>query len=197
MIHLLERPLPGAESAQRRGRRAWACLALAALAATGTAPAWAASGPPLRIGFINTQRILQDSALAQRDSAALRAEFEPRNARIKALAQQAATQRKRLQDNTLVMSDDQRLAAQAQLTETLQRLHDAQAAFADDLNARRSADVQSLLNQADAAVDKLARQRHLSVVFQSAVYVNPRIDLTDAVIRAMDASTAPTAQPTR
>ena len=190
MIHLLERHPSLTESPPRGLRRVGVCVALVLAAGCATTPAWAAGDPPLHIGFVDTQRILQESALARRDSAALRQEFAPRNARIKALAQQAAAQRKQLQDGALAMSDDQRIAAQAQLTETLQRLHDAREAFADDLNAKRNADVQSLLDQADAAVARLARQRHLSIVFQNAVYVNPRVDLTAAVIRTMDTSIA-------
>lgn len=170
-------------------RAALSCAVV--LAAAGAAHAAAPTAPNLRIGFVDTQRILQDSALAKRESQQLQQEFEPRSARIKALTQQVAAQRKKLQDGALVMSDDQRIAAQTQLTELSQRLRDAQQAFAEDLDAKRNADVQGLLDKANAVVTALARQRKLDIVFQSAVYVDPRIDMTAAVIQALDAASAP------
>ena len=169
---------------------AWraALLGVAVLAATATAHAADPSAPALRVGFVDTQRILQDSALAKRESQQLQQEFEPRSARIKALAQQVAAQRKSLENDALVMSDDQRIAAQAQLTELSQRLRDEQQAFSEDLDAKRNADVQGLLDKANAVVTALARKRGLDIVFQNAVYVDPRIDLTAAVIQALDAA---------
>ena len=167
-------------------RAALSCVV--ALATAGAAHAAATAAPTLRIGFVDTQRILQDSALAKRESQQLQQEFAPRSAHIKALAQQVEAQRKKLTDDALTMSDDQRIAAQSQLTELSQRLRDAQQAFAEDLDAKRNADVQGLLDKANAVVSALARQRKLDIVFQSAVYVDPRIDMTAAVIQALDAS---------
>ena len=167
-------------------RAALSCAVV--LAAIGAAHAADPATPMLRIGFVDTQRILQDSALAKRESQQLQQEFEPRSAHIKALAQQVAAQRKKLQDDALVMSDDQRIAEQAQLTELSQRLRDAQQSFAEDLDAKRNADVQGLLDKANAVVTALARQRKLDIVFQSAVYVDPRVDMTAAVIQALDAA---------
>ena len=174
---------------------AWraALLGAAVLAATAAAHAADPSAPTLRIGFVDTQRILQDSALAKHETQQLQQEFEPRSERIKALAQQVAAQRKKLETDALVMSDDQRIAAQAQLTELSQRLRDEQQSFSEDLDAKRNADVQGLLDKANAVVTALAHQRGLNIVFQGAVYVNPRIDMTDAVIRALDAANPGTA----
>lgn len=90
------------------------------------------------------------------------------------------------------MSDDQRISAQMQITELSQHLQDAEQSFNEDLDAKRNSDLASLLSKANKIVDEVARRRHLDIVFQNAVYVDPRIDLTSAVIRALDASTAAT-----
>ncbi|MDE2120878.1 MAG: OmpH family outer membrane protein, partial [Betaproteobacteria bacterium] len=57
-------------------------------------------------------------------------------------------------------------------------------------NAQRNADVSSILDKANAVVGRVAREKGCDIVFQSAVYVNPHIDITDAVIRALDAESA-------
>ena len=84
------------------------------------------------------------------------------------------------------MSDDQRLAVQQQLQDLGREFRDDQQAFAEDLNAQRNADVSRILAKANQVVDQVARQMGCDIVFQNAVYVNPRIDITNAVIRRLD-----------
>ena len=156
-----------------------ALLGCAGLAQAASAPA------PARIGYIDIERVLQESAPARQEAQQLRQEFLPRSQKIKAMEQDLAAQKAKLQANSLVMSDDQRIAAQARITELAQHIQDAKQAFNEDLDAQRSADIQSLLKRARLVVDQLATQRHLDAVFQSAVYIDPRLDLTNAVIQAL------------
>lgn len=154
-------------------------------AASQSAPAPAA--PRLRVAFVDTTRILRDSKLAKAASRQLEQTFEPRRRKLAQLGQRVNALLGRLQDDATVMSDDQRMAAQQQLAELSRRLRDGQQAFADDLNAQRNADTRRILDQANVVMQRVARQEGCEIVFQAAVYVNPRIDITDAVIRALDA----------
>ncbi len=163
---------------------------LRAAAARG-APSASASVPAharLRVAFVDTARILRDSALAKAASKKLEQEFEPRRRRMAQLSQRIAALRARLGDGSSTLSDDQRLAAQQQLAELGRQFRDQQQAFAEDLNAQRNADVSRILDQANSVVDRVAREKGCEIVFQGAVYVNPRIDITPEVIRALDAS---------
>ncbi|MDE2479319.1 MAG: OmpH family outer membrane protein, partial [Betaproteobacteria bacterium] len=73
----------------------------------------------------------------------------------------------------------------ARITELAQHIQDAKQAFNEDLDTQRSADIQSLLKRARLVVDRIAAQRHLDAVFQSAVYIDPKLDLTNTVIQAL------------
>lgn len=150
---------------------------------------------PARIGFINIERILQDSAPAHMEAQQLRQEFLPRSEKIKAMAQELDALRAKLQDNSLVMSDDQRIATQTRVAELAQHVQDEQQAFNEDLDAQREADIQGLLKRTNLLVDEIASRRHFDIVFQSAVYVNPRLDLTDAVMQALAAPAGKDANP--
>ena len=150
------------------------------------------SSQQMHLGFVDTQRVLEESALGKLGTQQLRQEFAPRSDKIKGMVQHLDALRKSLQDNAVVMSDDQRISAQMQITELSQHLQDAEQSFNEDLDAKRNSDLASLLSKANKIVDEVARRRHLDIVFQNAVYVDPRIDLTSAVIRALDASTAAT-----
>ena len=170
--------------------RAASPAALHAAPARG-APSTASSVPAqarLRVAFVDTARILRDSALARAASNKLKQDFEPRRRKLARLSQRIAALRARLSDAGSTLSDDQRLAAQQQLAELDRRFRDGQQAFAEDLNAQRNADVTRILDEANAVVDRVARDKGCEIVFQGAVYVNPRIDITPEVIRALDAS---------
>jgi outer membrane protein len=162
--------------------------AQAASPTTGSQPTSAA--PRLRVAFVDTARILRDSAVAKAASKKLEQTFEPRRRKLAQLGQRIEALRARLQDNTVVMSDNQRMQAQQQLADLTRQFRDDQQAFAEDLNAQRNADVSRILDKANAIVEQVAREKGCDIVFQSAVYVNPRIDITDDVIRALDAGQA-------
>ena len=166
-----------------------ACLLLPVARAADATPTahGTTTAPRLRVAFVDTARILRDSALAKAASKKLEQTFEPRRRKLAQLGQRIEALRTRLQDNTVVMSDNQRMQAQQQLADLTRQFRDDQQAFAEDLNAQRNADVSRILDKANAVVDQVAREKGCDIVFQSAVYVNPRIDITDAVIRALDA----------
>ena len=175
-------------------------LGLAPCAAHAASPGMApAKGAPdtaaavpraarLRVAFVDTARILRDSAAAKAASRKLEQSFEPRRRKLAELSRRIETLRASLTDGAASMSDDQRLAAQQQLSDLSREFRDDQQAFAEDLNAQRNADVSRILDQANTAVERVAREKGCEIVFQGAVYVNQRIDITPDVIRALDAS---------
>jgi outer membrane protein len=63
-----------------------------------------------------------------------------------------------------------------------------QREFREDLNQRRNDELARGLERANRAVRAIAEQEQYDIVFQEAVYANPRIDITDKVIKALDDS---------
>ena len=61
--------------------------------------------------------------------------------------------------------------------------------FQEDLNARKNEELQQVLERANRVVKQVAEQEHYDVILQEAVYINPKLDITDKVIRALNAAT--------
>ena len=59
--------------------------------------------------------------------------------------------------------------------------------LAEDLNQRRKEELQSVLERANRAIKQIAEQGKYDLIIQEAVYVNPRIDITDKVLKALAA----------
>ena len=59
--------------------------------------------------------------------------------------------------------------------------------FQEDLNNRKAEEMQALLERANRVIRQIAEQRKYDLIVQEAVYVNPRIDITDDVMKALNA----------
>ena len=59
--------------------------------------------------------------------------------------------------------------------------------FQEDLNARKNEELQQVLDRANRVVRQVAEQEKYDLILQEAVYINPKHDITDKVIRALNA----------
>jgi len=59
--------------------------------------------------------------------------------------------------------------------------------FQDDLNSRRQEELQKVIERANTVVKQIAEAEKYDVILQEAVFVNTRLDITDKVIKALDA----------
>lgn len=162
--------------------KAFLALAAAAALAAPAAPALAEG----KIGFVNTERLMRDSVPAQRAQKKIEGEFMKRDQELTRMAEQL----KRLQDdvekNAVTMSEIQRRTKERELTELDRDFQRKRREFQEDLNQRRNEELAQVLEQANRAIRQIAEQDKYDIIFQDAVYANPRIDLTEKVIKALE-----------
>ncbi len=163
------------------------CAASPAMAQTAASTAAPAASAPMKIGFINTERVLKDSALAKAAQQKLESEFSKRDKELQDMAAKIKTANENLEKNGPVMSDADRIKAQQNLVDMNREFQRKQREFSEDLNARRNEALASVLDKANKVVRDIALKDHYDIIFQDAVYVNPRIDITDKVLKALDA----------
>jgi outer membrane protein len=61
-------------------------------------------------------------------------------------------------------------------------------ALLDEIGQRRDEALKAFLDKANAAVRRIAEQENLDAVFAEGAYAAPRVDITDKVIKAIDAA---------
>jgi outer membrane protein len=157
------------------------------MAQTAAPAAGTAANAPVKIGFINTERVLKDSTLAKAAQQKLEAEFSKRDKDLQDMAAKIKAANESLEKNGPVMSDADRIKAQQNLVDMNREFQRKQREFSEDLNARRNEALASVLDKANKVVRDIALKDHYDIIFQEAVYVNPRIDITDKVLKALDA----------
>ena len=62
--------------------------------------------------------------------------------------------------------------------------------YQEDLNARKNEELQQVLERANKVVKQLAETEKYDLILQEAVYVNPKHDITDKVLKVLNASPA-------
>ena len=155
-------------------------LSIAALAMP-VAPALAQG----KIGFVNTERIMRDSAPAQRAQKKIEGEFTKRDQELTRIADQLKRMQEDLEKNAMTMAESQRRTKERELADLDRDFQRKRREFQEDLNQRRNEELAQVLEQANRAIRALAEQEKYDIIFQDAVYANPRIDLTDRVIKTL------------
>lgn len=159
-----------------------------AMAQTAVPAAANGANAPIKIGFINTERVLKDSTLAKAAQQKLETEFSKRDKELQDMAARIKAANDSLEKNGPVMSDADRIKTQQNLVDMNREFQRKQREFSEDLNARRNEALASVLDKANKVVRDIALKDHYDIIFQEAVYVNPRIDITDKVLKALEAN---------
>lgn len=139
-----------------------------------------------RIGFVNLDRILRDAAPAVRAQKKIEAEFSKRDQELAKMADQLKRVQDNLQRNSPTMSETERRNRERELTDLDRDFQRKQRELREDLNQRRNEELAGILERANRAVRQIAEVEKYDIVFQEAVWADPRIDITDKVIKALD-----------
>ena len=163
--------------------------ALAALVLASPAAAQTASvAPASKFGFVNTERILRDAAPAVRAQKKIEAEFHKRDQELAKIADQLKRMQDELEKSSITMSDSQRRGKERDFGELNRDFQRKQREFREDLNQRRNEELAHVVEQANRVIRQIAEQEKFDIIFQDAVFASPRIDITDKVIKALDAA---------
>ncbi|QTD46420.1 OmpH family outer membrane protein [Ottowia testudinis] len=154
-------------------------------AAVGSAGALAQDGT--RIGFVNTDRMLREAAPAKSAQTKLEQEFSRREKEIDDAGSALKTASERFEREAPTMSESQRQNRQRQLMDQDREFQRKRREFQEDLNSRKQEELQQILDRANRVVKQVAEAEKYDVILQEAVYVNPRLDITDRVIKALNA----------
>lgn len=162
------------------------CLAAAASALVFHAPL--ALAQEFKMGFVNTERIFREAATAKQAQAKLEQEFAKREKDLVDAGNALKTASERFEREAPTLSESQRNARQKQLVDQDRDFQRRRREFQEDLNARKNEEQQVVVERANRAVKQVAETEKYDVIFQEAVYVNPKHDITDKVIRALNAA---------
>jgi outer membrane protein len=147
-----------------------------------------AAEPEIKVGFVNGQRVISESPQAAKAKKKLEKEFEKRDQDLQKVAKQLQTLQENLEKNGLTMSESDRRAKEREFNETNREFQRRQREFREDLNLRQNEEMASLYERVNRIIKQVAEAEKYDIILQEAVYVSPRIDLTEKVVKALQES---------
>ena len=145
-----------------------------------------AQAQDFRIGFISTDRIFREANTAKAAQTKLEQEFSRREKELMDLGNTLKTNSEKLEREAPTLSETQRVARQRQLSEQDREFQRKRREFQEDLNARKNEEFQLVLERANRVVRQVAEAEKYDLVLQEAVYINPKHDITEKVIKAIN-----------
>ena len=141
-----------------------------------------------KIGVVQLERIVRDSAPAMRAQKKLEAEFARREAELRKTSEQLKRMQDELEKDGVTMSETQRRNKEREFGEQSRDFQRKQREYQEDVNVRRNEELAQVVEQANRIIRQIAESEKYDIIFQEAAYANPRIDITDKVIKALETS---------
>jgi outer membrane protein len=147
-----------------------------------------AQAQEFRVGFVNTDRIFREANTAKAAQTKLEQEFSKREKELNDLGTSLKGLSDKFEREAPTLSESQRAQRQKQLLDQDRDFQRKRREFQEDLNARKNEELQQVLERANRVVKQVAEAEKYDVVLQEAVYINPKHDITDKVIKALNAT---------
>ena len=141
-----------------------------------------------KLGFVSLDRIIKEAQPAKNAQAKLEQEFSKREKELVAQGADLKKKADELERDAPALSESQRATRQKQLVEMDRDFQRKRREFQEDLNSRRNEELQQVFERANKVVREVANAEKYDLILQEAVYVNPKHDITDKVIKALNAS---------
>jgi outer membrane protein len=139
----------------------------------------------VKIGFVNTDKIFRESPQAKAAQTKLDAEFSKRQKDLQDSAARLKTASEKFEKDAPTLAEAERTKRQKDMVDQDRDLQRRDRELREDFNTRRNEELQAVLERANRVVKEVALQEKYDIVFQEAVYVNPAIDITDKVLKAL------------
>jgi outer membrane protein len=148
----------------------------------------AANAQEFKIGIVNLDRIFREANSAKMAQTKLEQEFSKREKELTDSASQLKTSSEKFEREAPTMAEAARNTRQRQLVDQDREFQRKRREFQEDLNTRKNEELQIVIERANKVVKSLAETEKYDLILQESVYVNPKHDITDKVIKALNAS---------
>ncbi len=164
-------------------------LAAAALSLALAAPAVAQE---LKIGYVNSERVLREATPAKAAQTKLEAEFGKREKELNDAATRLKAAGDKLEKDSPTLSDSERSRRQRDLVEQDRDMQRKRREFQEDLNQRRNEELAAVVERANRAIKQIFDSEKYDVILQEVIFASAKVDITDKVIRILNAPAGPT-----
>ena len=159
-------------------------LVLATVAATPV------QAQEFKIGYVNSERVLREAAPAKAALARMESDFSKRDKDLNDQAAKLKGAADKLEKDAPTLPEAERNRRQRDLVEQDRDLQRKRREFQEDLNQRRNEETAGIVERANRVIKQIFEGEKYDLILQDVVFAGPRVDITEKVIKALNAAPA-------
>jgi outer membrane protein len=147
-----------------------------------------ASAQELKLGYVNSERVLREAAPAKAAQTKLEQEFGRREKELNDQANRLKAAADKLDKDGPTLSEAEKTRRQRELIDQDRDLQRKRREFQEDLNQRKNEELASIVERANRAIRQIFETEKFDLILQdqAVVMAGPRVDITDKVIRVLN-----------
>ena len=140
----------------------------------------------LKIGYLDTARVLKDAPQKELAKKKLKEEFDPRSEKIVSMQKQLKKLSNTQDRNAKIMSKPESIKLERKIVSLKRDIKRANEEFNEDFNLRRNEELAKLHKQIKKATVSVAESFNYDIILSDNVlYNSKRIDITDKVLKRL------------
>lgn len=142
----------------------------------------------IKVGIVDTVKILRESAPAIKAQKEIAREFSPRDEQIKKMAAGVKALQEQLENESSDMSESEQRNLERKLASLSREYQRAQRQMQEDFSIRQNDERSLLVEYINKAINDIATVEEYDLIFhlQDTVYRRERIDITEQVMKALE-----------
>ncbi|MFI4938840.1 MAG: OmpH family outer membrane protein [Burkholderiales bacterium] len=139
-----------------------------------------------KIGYISSQRIVNEALPYKAASAKLEQEFSKRAKDLHDMETRLKDMQDKLEKDGPILSESDRSKRQRDLFDLNKEGQRKQRELQEDLSQRRNEELATVLDRVNKVISQIAESEKYDIVIQDALYHSARVDITDKVLKILN-----------
>lgn len=145
-----------------------------------------AQAQEIKIGYISSQRIVNEALPYKAASAKLEQDFSRRLKDLQDMDARLKGMQEKLEKDAPVLSESDRSKRQRDLFDLNKEFQRKQREYQEDLSQRRNEELAIVLDRVNKVISQIAESERYDLVIQDALYHSARVDVTDKVLKVLN-----------
>jgi outer membrane protein len=145
------------------------------------------SAQELKIGYVNSERVLREAVPAKAAQAKLEAEFKKRETELSDQGTRLRTAMEKLEKEGPTIAESERTRRQRDLAEQERDFQRKRRELLEDLNQRKNEELSAVVERANKVIKQIFEQEKYDIILQEVIFAGPRVDITKKVVDALNA----------
>ena len=145
-----------------------------------------AAAVDLKIGYVNTVKVIEEAPQGEAALKKLEAEFSPRDKKIVEMQNRVKEIEQEMEKNALVLKESDRRTKEYEVSNLRRDLRRSTQEFREDYNLRRNEELAALQKIVQKAIVEIAKQEGYDLVLhEGVIHAGPKADITDKILKKL------------